>query len=186
MKKNLLMKISFIFLFIVMLFLCFGKSNVYATSTEIIDDVKDNNTIMLDENLNADEKIMKYDAITGETTEVNMQEIKQLISNLDKKNLTGTANQPNVIGYDAISYWTNHTDRKLASAGEVKVAIPSGFKTKAKRLVLAPLDYNREVLCFEYECEKEGITYYFYFNAQTGEEENILKVIETTDSSKLM
>lgn len=92
----------------------------------------------------------------------------------------------NVIGYDAISYWTNHTDRKLASAGEIKVAIPSGFKTKAKRLVLAPLDYNREVLCYEYECEKEGITYYFYFNAQTGEEENILKVIETTDSSKLM
>ncbi len=113
MKKNLLMKISFIFLFIVMLFLCFGKSNVYATSTEIIDDVKDNNTIMLDENLNADEKIMKYDAITGETTEVNMQEIKQLISNLDKKNLTGTANQPNVIGYDAKMLQSITTTRAL-------------------------------------------------------------------------
>ncbi len=92
----------------------------------------------------------------------------------------------NVIGYDAISYYTNHTNRALGSASDVSVSIPSGFKIVTKRLVLAPLDYNREVLCYEYQCEKEGITYYFYFNAKTGEEENILKVVETTDSSKLM
>ena len=92
----------------------------------------------------------------------------------------------NVIGYDAISYYTNHTDRTLGSASDVSVSIPSGFKIVTKRLVLAPLDYNREVLCYEYQCEKEGITYYFYFNAKTGAEENILKVVETTDSSKLM
>ena len=92
----------------------------------------------------------------------------------------------NVIGYDAISYYTNHTNRTLGSASDVSVSIPSGFKIVTKRLVLAPLDYNREVLCYEYQCEKEGITYYFYFNAKTGEEENILKVVETTDSSKLM
>ena len=92
----------------------------------------------------------------------------------------------NVIGYDAISYYTNHTDRNLGSASDVTVSLPSGFTVITKRLVLAPLDYNREVLCYEYQCEKEGITYYFYFNAETGEEENILKVVETTDSSKLM
>lgn len=92
----------------------------------------------------------------------------------------------NVIGYDAISYYTNHTDRNLGSASDVTVSLPSGFTVITKRLVLAPLDYNREVLCYEYQCEKEGITYYFYFNAKTGEEENILKVVETTDSSKLM
>ena len=92
----------------------------------------------------------------------------------------------NVIGYDAISYWTNHKTRDLASAGDVSVSIPSGFTVKTKRLGLAPLDYNREVLCYEYQCEKDGITYYFYFNAQTGNEENILKVLQTQDSSKLM
>ena len=92
----------------------------------------------------------------------------------------------NVIGYDAISYYTNHTDRNIGSASDVTVSLPSGFTVITKRLVLAPLDYNREVLCYEYQCEKEGITYYFYFNAKTGEEENILKVVETTDSSKLM
>lgn len=92
----------------------------------------------------------------------------------------------NVIGYDAISYYTNHTTRSLGSKSDINPSIPSGFTVKLVRLVLAPLDYNREVLCYEYQCEKEGITYYFYFNAKTGEEENILKVVETTDSSKLM
>ena len=92
----------------------------------------------------------------------------------------------NVIGYDAISYYTNHTTRSLGSKSDINPSIPSGFTVKLVRLVLAPLDYNREVLCYEYQCEKEGITYYFYFTAKTGEEENILKVVETTDSSKLM
>ena len=92
----------------------------------------------------------------------------------------------NVIGYDAITYFTNHTSRNLSGANDISVTLPTGFTLKEKRLVLAPLDYNREVLCYEYRAEKEGITYYFYFNAKTGKEENILKVVETSDSSKLM
>ena len=93
----------------------------------------------------------------------------------------------NVIGYDAITYWTNlDANRDIKKAGNITVKIPDGFTVKSKRLCLAPLEYNREVLCYEYQCEKEGITYYFYFNAQTGVEENILKVVQTADSSKLM
>lgn len=93
----------------------------------------------------------------------------------------------NVIGYDAITYWTNlEANRDIKKAGNITVKIPDGFTVKSKRLCLAPLEYNREVLCYEYQCEKEGITYYFYFNAQTGVEENILKVVQTADSSKLM
>ncbi len=92
-----------------------------------------------------------------------------------------------VIGYDAITYWTNFdASRTLKKAGDITIKLPSGFTLKNKRLVLAPLEYNREVLCYECEGEKEGITYYFYFNAQTGVEENILKVVQTSDSSKLM
>lgn len=96
----------------------------------------------------------------------------------------------NVIGYDATSYYTNHVARNLGKASmsisDAQTKIPSEFEVKNKRLVLAPLDYNREVLCYEFECEKEGVTYYFYINAETGEEENILKVLKTNDGSKLM
>lgn len=96
----------------------------------------------------------------------------------------------NVIGYDAISYFTNHTGRTLAhptfSIEEMKEKIDESFEIKNSRLVLAPLDYNREVVCFEFECERDGATYYIYLNATTGIEENILKVVETNDGSKLM
>lgn len=95
-----------------------------------------------------------------------------------------------VIGYEAMSYWTNHTSRQLGKAqitsDEAKQNISKSFNIKNERLVLAPLDYNREALCYEFECERDGATYYIYINAQTNVEENILKVVKTTDGSKLM
>ncbi len=95
-----------------------------------------------------------------------------------------------VIGYDAISYFTNHTDRTLASGGIgidlAREKVDSSFEIQNQRLVLAPLDFNREVLCYEFEATRNGATYYIYLNASTGAEENILKVVETTDGSKLM
>lgn len=95
-----------------------------------------------------------------------------------------------IIGYDAVSYYTNHTERTLeiASYGAVNARekISSDFKIQKERLVLAPLEYNREVLCYEFECSKDGATYYFYFNAENGKEENILKVVETDNGNLLM
>ncbi len=96
----------------------------------------------------------------------------------------------NVIGYDAVSYWINHTSREISGATVTKemakTNIDTSFSIKNERLVLAPLDYNREVLCWEFECERNGSTYYFYINANTNVEENILKVVKTNDGSKLM
>lgn len=96
----------------------------------------------------------------------------------------------NVIGYDSMSYWTNHTARSLGNASITKESaraeVDSSFETSDGKLVLAPLDYNREVLCWEFECQRGGSTYYIYINANSGEEENILKVVETSDGSKLM
>ncbi len=95
-----------------------------------------------------------------------------------------------VIGYDATNYFLNHIPRALKKTGhssnDFKGKLPQGYALNNERLVLAPLDYGREVICFEYECEKDGSTYYFYLNADTGEEENVLKVINTEDGSKLM
>lgn len=95
-----------------------------------------------------------------------------------------------VIGYDAITYFTNHKPRNLAQAtfslDKAKTSIDESFEVKGDRLVLAPLDFNREVLCYEFECERNDATYYIYINAQNGLEENILKVVKTDDGSKLM
>ncbi len=95
-----------------------------------------------------------------------------------------------VIGYDASNYFLNHVARALKkpshTAEDFEGKISKEFLVTNKSLVLAPLDYSREVICFEYQCEKQGQTYYIYLNADTGKEENVLKVIETDDGSKLM
>lgn len=95
-----------------------------------------------------------------------------------------------VIGYDAMTYFTNHTNRTLTkvavSKSDANKKVSDTFEIKGERVVLAPLDYNREVLCYEIEAERNGATYYIYINAETGVEENILKVVKTSDGSKLM
>lgn len=99
-------------------------------------------------------------------------------------------NNGTVIGYDATSYFTNHTTRQLESAtysqDKSRARIPENFIIKSERIVLAPLDYNREVLCYEFACDNEGNEYYFYINAKTGQDENILRVIQTENGNKLM
>lgn len=95
-----------------------------------------------------------------------------------------------VVGYDATTYFTNHTNRDLPSVKiskeSARAKIDDSFVIENERIVLAPLDYNREELCYEFECQRDGATYYIYINAVAGEEENVLKVVETTDGSKLM
>ncbi len=99
-------------------------------------------------------------------------------------------NTGNVVGYEASSYFTNHTTRQLEKAQISKEVaeskVPKMYQRKETRLVLAPLDYNREVLCYETTCTKDGDTYYIYVNAISGLVENILKTVETDNGNLLL
>ncbi|MEG1499584.1 MAG: germination protein YpeB [Clostridia bacterium] len=92
-------------------------------------------------------------------------------------------------GYEASAYYINHEDRTLETpsfdAVQARKSIDSVFVVLTEKLCLAPLDYGREVLCYEFKCEKGDDIYYFYINAISGVEENILKVI-STDNGKLL
>lgn len=96
----------------------------------------------------------------------------------------------NVIGYDAISYLTNHKERELEkptiSIDSARALIDDSFVVENERLVLSPLDYNREVLCYEFKCSRDNAIFYFYIGATSGIQENLLKVVETSDGNKLM
>ena len=95
-----------------------------------------------------------------------------------------------VLGFEATGYYTNHTTRTLPTASlsksEVQKFIPKKYVIKNVRLALIPLEYNREVATWEVACTMGGDEYYFYYNAQTGMEENILKVIKTNNGNLLM
>lgn len=99
-------------------------------------------------------------------------------------------NSGTIVGYDATTYFTNHVKRSLEtptfSQDSARANVPSGFIIQSERIVLAPLDYNREVLCYEFACTNNDNEYYFYINAKTGEDENILRVIKTESGNKLL
>ena len=95
-----------------------------------------------------------------------------------------------VVGYDATSYFTNHTQRQLSkgtlSYEKAVGYLPKTFDIIQSRWVLSPLDYNREVVCREVEASSDEGKYYFYFDGTSGQLENVLKVVETDDGNLLM
>ena len=96
----------------------------------------------------------------------------------------------NVLGWEASPFYTNHRERNLSHPNVSKKAsenrVPDDFKIIETRLALSPLDFNREVLTNEVKATKEGSTFYFYFNAETGNLENILKVVKTENGNLMM
>lgn len=86
-----------------------------------------------------------------------------------------------VTGLDAAHYVFNHTERALpaptvtAVEAAAKVVLPT---VSGAELCLIPLEETREVLAYEFECESGG-TYYVYIDAMTGEEADILYVIDS-------
>lgn len=95
-----------------------------------------------------------------------------------------------VIGLEASSYYTNHTDRVIGSptlsekqAG-AKVSDNIGIVTC--RLALVPVGTKQEKLCYEFSGEYEGSTYYVYIDATNGRQVEMFKVIESTEGTLLI
>lgn len=94
-----------------------------------------------------------------------------------------------ITGYEANSYYINHKNRNLTAFGvslsEARGQVKENYVIKQERKVLAPIDYE-EILCWEFNTLKNGEIYYFYVDGETGQLVNVLKVIKTSDGSKLM
>lgn len=94
-----------------------------------------------------------------------------------------------VLGFEATSYFTNHTSRNLANFEVSKQSamqkIDSQYKIQTIKKALAPIDYS-EVLCWEIKATYSQSIYYFYIDAQSGQMVNVLKVVKTNDGSKLL
>ena len=95
-----------------------------------------------------------------------------------------------LIGYEACAYYTNHTDRQIGKAkiseSEARKKIDEKYTIEHIRLALSPIDFEGEKLTYEFKCTYHGSTYYIFINAETGAEENILKVIETDNGNLIM
>lgn len=88
-----------------------------------------------------------------------------------------------VIGFDGSQYIMNHRSRNLPkpkiSEKQARAKVNSKLKVTSGRLALIPLEDLKEVLAYEYRGTINGDVFLVYINAVTGDEERILKVIET-------
>lgn len=95
-----------------------------------------------------------------------------------------------VIGMEAKSYYTNHTERKIEKAAmsekDALKKVSSDMEVESARLSLVPIGNSTEKLCYEFSGIIDGATYYVYIDAITGRQVEMFKVIESTEGTLLM
>lgn len=84
-----------------------------------------------------------------------------------------------VCGFESFAYQCNAANRKTykhkLSASEAAKNLKDGVEVTSIRKAVIPR-HGGEVLTYEYICEYKGKEYYIYLNAETGAEENLLRV----------
>ncbi|HKL74008.1 MAG TPA: PepSY1/2 domain-containing protein [Clostridia bacterium] len=84
-----------------------------------------------------------------------------------------------MIGVEAVNFIYNHIPRTLTlPANADHINIPSSLTVKSQIFCLIPTDWKSEILCLEVVAEKDEQVFYIYYNAETGEEERVLLVID--------
>ncbi len=95
-----------------------------------------------------------------------------------------------VIGLEASSYYTNHTERNIESATisktEAQSKVSSNINIEESRIVIIPFGESSEKLCYEFYGKAEESTYYVYIDAVTGRQIEMFKVIDSTEGMLLM
>ncbi len=88
-----------------------------------------------------------------------------------------------IVGYEAAGYLMNHTQRSSlqpwVAAGDAQEQVSGELSVLSRQLALIPTEGENEVLCWEFKCENgDGKHYIVYINAKTGEEQQILILLE--------
>lgn len=94
-----------------------------------------------------------------------------------------------ILGWEALSYASNHTDRKdfdfQVAESTARKAVDARLSILTAKKCIIPVQYGTEQLCYEYKCAYNNYTYYVYISAKSGEEVQILRVIKSSSGNLL-
>jgi len=95
-----------------------------------------------------------------------------------------------VYGFDARNYLLAHKDRNLAepklTLEEARMLVSPNLTITSARAAVIPTEGKREVLCYEFKGKYGNNNYIVYIDAISGEEADILQVIDTENGSLTM
>lgn len=93
-----------------------------------------------------------------------------------------------VCGFECKGYLMNHKQRELpavaVNAETAREKVASELEIISENLALVPTEGQNEILCHEFVCQTEDERHYIvYVNAETGEQEKILILLEDDNGS---
>ena len=88
-----------------------------------------------------------------------------------------------ILGIETTGYINCHTKRNIEEAKisveEAKKSLNKKLKIESENLAIIPTEWKTEILCYEFKGKVNETEFLVYINAKTGEEEQILVIIET-------
>ena len=88
-----------------------------------------------------------------------------------------------VLGFEAKGYLNSHTQRNLPNEkitiGEARATLNPNLKILSEKKAVIPKDDKTEKYCYEFKGVIEDRNFLVYINVETGEEEEILVLLET-------
>ncbi|WIF96009.1 germination protein YpeB [Caminicella sporogenes] len=96
-----------------------------------------------------------------------------------------------IVGFDATKFLIANYKRNIPKAKlnpkQARQKVSMQVKVNDKpRLCYIPTPSFREIYCYEFKTEYKGDTFFIYINAQTGEEEKILKLIKSENGTLMI
>ena len=88
-----------------------------------------------------------------------------------------------VLGMETSGYLNNHTERDIPRAkislAEAKETLNQNLEIISEGLAIIPTEWRTEIFCYEFKGRVNDTDFLVYVNAETGEEEDILVIIDT-------
>lgn len=88
-----------------------------------------------------------------------------------------------VLGMETSGYLNNHTERTIEAPTitmeEAKSSLNKNLEITSQGLAIIPTEWKTEIFCYEFKGKINDTDFLVYVNAKTGEEENILVIINT-------
>ncbi|HZK34705.1 MAG TPA: germination protein YpeB, partial [Bacillota bacterium] len=95
-----------------------------------------------------------------------------------------------ILGFEARNYLLAHEDRDLKEVEltmeEARKLVNPNIELMSSKLAVIPTEGRKERLCYEFKGRYMGNTYIVYIDARTGQEADILQIIETENGSLAM
>ena len=88
-----------------------------------------------------------------------------------------------ILGIETNGYLNSHTEREIPETKikieEAKEKLNPRLSIESEGLAIIPTEWKTEIFCYEFKGKVEETEFLVYINAETGDEENILVIIET-------